>query len=1054
MNVKVEVPIDLLPFYLSGFLLHMRSFVGSKPEEEEDIELLAVQKQSMESVKQNRESVSAARPESLEEGSSGAPIGRPISRATSAHSVRKPFHRESSVIDAVTGRKVRRVYSLWDTNPQEIRDHIVREREGIVQPLLAPATYYDRFRASVASCFTKPVIKASIAYMVASLAVYSPFISGALGNSDSKHLVCTVVVYFHASRTKGSMIQSIIFVALALGFGFFVSIGLMQLSSILLSESDPSNIGSFSILALCSASLGFVSFTKHKVSKDTFNTACSLCAIVIVSCVIKEGSLGGSQVPWGKIWSTFLIVLTGCFVSVAICYTLWPTDGTERLRKSLNTATDSLSLLFLRITTRFLSDEGSESTETDRLLRQLRSNMLELSKNLEESRYEYLLKGQTERYELLDQLAACTHRMVSNISGLNRSVEFKSVLLEKREDDEDDEVSDQVYSIVSEDTGIADNTSSSESSSSDDSGPVALVPRELFDLFVYHQGPSMKSYTHTMRQILEQVPFEEKSSQISPNLVQFQSSLQLATELFQQNEAKSLERVYQQEIFTKETDFEDKLDQEQVAASSANFAFSMIQFGNELSKYLEILRKIDDLGEYPSAGSLSICDMITGTKKIGISSASQRQYEELSEDSELTTNHSVGYALWLLYRKFWETDYQFGVRVGLGAMAIGAFAYMDSTKHLFNEWRGEWALITFCIIMNRSVGGTNMTVKWRFLGTFFGAVIAYAVWQLFYPNWFLMALSGMLVSLPCYHIILNWETSSAFGRFILLTYNLTVLYSYTMALEGKEDAPVPDDPEGGDDPIIFEIAFHRFVGVSVGVLWAVIVTLTLFPVSARSRLRSQLSSLWLHLGLLWKEGPLKFAKTDVGGYKLLGIPAEDRQVCHECLGEVRVLLKQAPMEFRLKGPFPTTIYGKMVDSTSSVLDAVENMNSIVDFDTSLNESNHLVIVSLLGDMGELQNRVFLAFYMLSSSLRLGMPLAGKPASTENAMERLLVKLSEIRDRTSRETKQPLANEDFVLFYTYALVINSIACEIDRLVSLEIELYGTISRETLFEGRDV
>ncbi|KAH3678238.1 hypothetical protein WICPIJ_008891, partial [Wickerhamomyces pijperi] len=115
-----------------------------------------------------------------------------------------------------------------------------------------------------------------------------------------------------------------------------------------------------------------------------------------------------------------------------------------------------------------------------------------------------------------------------------------------------------------------------------------------------------------------------------------------------------------------------------------------------------------------------------------------------------------------------------------------------------------------------------------------------------------------------------WKTNNAFGRFILLTYNLTVLYSWTMANKQVEDLPDYDD-EGGDHPIIFEIAFHRFLGVSFGVIWAVIITMSLFPNSARSRIRRGLSILWLRMGIIWHSGPLAYEVVENNEYQLIGI---------------------------------------------------------------------------------------------------------------------------------------------------------------------------------------
>ena len=46
--------------------------------------------------------------------------------------------------------------------------------------------------------------------------------------------------------------------------------------------------------------------------------------------------------------------------------------------------------------------------------------------------------------------------------------------------------------------------------------------------------------------------------------------------------------------------------------------------------------------------------------------------------------------------------------------------------------------------------------------------------------------------MPCFHIILNWKQNT-FGRFILLTYNLSCLYAYSLSIR--------DDDDDGDDEV-------------------------------------------------------------------------------------------------------------------------------------------------------------------------------------------------------------------------------------------------------------
>ena len=81
----------------------------------------------------------------------------------------------------------------------------------------------------------------------------------------------------------------------------------------------------------------------------------------------------------------------------------------------------------------------------------------------------------------------------------------------------------------------------------------------------------------------------------------------------------------------------------------------------------------------------------------------------------------------------------------------------------------------------------------------------------------LLGFFGWLMSLWCFYIILV-KGKGPMGRFILLTYNLSALYAYSLSVKDDDN----DDDEGGVDPAIWEIVSHRVVSVIVGVIWGII----------------------------------------------------------------------------------------------------------------------------------------------------------------------------------------------------------------------------------------
>lgn len=211
------------------------------------------------------------------------------------------------------------------------------------------------------------------------------------------------------------------------------------------------------------------------------------------------------------------------------------------------------------------------------------------------------------------------------------------------------------------------------------------------------------------------------------------------------------------------------------------------------------------------------------------------------------------YKVWRGLSVFRQDNVKFSIKVGFGAALYCLPAYIPATRPLFSHWRGEWGLVSYMVIMSMTLGQTNNSGAYRVLGTFVGAALAVFAWYAFPENPYALSVFGWLVSIPCFQIILNWKQAT-FGRFILLTYNISALYAYSLSMKDDDDGE--DDDEGGVSPIITEIVLHRTVAVTVGVLWGLFVNRMIWPLSARSQLRKGLSKLWLKMSIVWAKDPL------------------------------------------------------------------------------------------------------------------------------------------------------------------------------------------------------
>lgn len=1010
---------------------------------------------------------------------------------SSGRGLHRKFAKLNLVILAESGQKVYRSNSFFNAEFESFNDDSFHDSEYLDSMASVPLILQPRAARSVVHrlkrkwykctkfCRThvfQSVFKCSLAYLVASLGVYWGPFNHLLGNTDSKHVVATAAVYFHPARTKGSMHQLLMFVLISLMFSFVVSLSCRSISTFFFNNGQD-EVSYLIDLVVSSVGLGFIAFMKQKVGKQTFNTACSLASISLVTCIVKEGSLNSNVIPMGRLLSTAQVVLVGSMISVAICYLVWPKSAVNLLRVSLNDSFNIMSSLMSITTHRFLHGEKLTAKDAE-IFSLLRKKGVELKDNLEEAMFELKLLGREAEYNTYCQIVEATVSLIEHLQALRSSCEMQWLLLHDNErehvansgEQRLDPERESVRSLLSYHSDTIRLSQSVENLGTifptgnalqkGDMDYNAIYPLQLFDLFVYYLAPSIKSFVFTVKEVLGAVPFEKKfvddaNQNVFVKSTNYQISLQKAIQLFEDKQVRSFDKLYSQDVF-KPDNAMFKTDQEEVTACCGNFSSLLALYGKELIHFLQLTESFEVISKTsprtwswlrwwqkpkkdrrPSRLDATFVEALRELK----SQLKPGFTEEINERTSFfpSTSEIEKYRrrIWKSLSLFRRTDIQFGFRVGVGAFCISIFAFLAKTERMFVNWRLEWSLAVYCIMMSKSVGGTTMTVKWRILGTFLGAFGAYLSWVIFDGNGAGLAITGYLLSIPCFYIIIFWKKNNAYGRFILLTFNLTALYSYSMAQKDSEDGE-----EGGDSPIVAEIAFHRFISVTLGIIWALTVATLFIPNSARARLKSGLTVLWLRMGVIWNSDPMDYTKT-ASGARLVGL--KDYKGTRDLLLECQTLLKQAPVEFRLKGRFPKDIYEKLLARTSAILDAFLNLQLMIEIDLRLVPKEEYVLEYIASEREELEHRIFLIFYMVASALALGFPLPTKPASTEHAKDRLLLKLSEIRAKSATEQVE-LNNEDYVLLYSYILVTTTISIELDKILDLIKVLLGDISEE--------
>nr|UJH94500.1 ArAe [Starmerella bombicola] len=466
----------------------------------------------------------------------------------------------------------------------------------------------------------------------------------------------------------------------------------------------------------------------------------------------------------------------------------------------------------------------------------------------------------------------------------------------------------------------------------------------------------------------------------------------------------------------------------------------------------DIAEEMCSTGEQRASSSTPEFDGLAPTKIASLQNDYTKvQFNQLTEALSPTRKAAtpgLGPKLWKFLRILRNLDVRHGIRVCLGATVLCIPAFIPEYRSLFQKWHGEWALITFMIILARNLGAMTHNIPLRLVGTSIGALVGIVANELFNTDPLPLFVVGFLVSLGCYRRILS-KVNPVFGRFILLSYNLVCLYNFSMVVDNPDDTYYD-----GTDPI-YDIAFHRVVSVIVGILWAVFVTLTIWPHSARQALRADLCIQWMRIGMVWKSDPLglipvKNSSSNPPVLRLRGITPEHE--LQEMMLELDVLLANSPNEFRLRGKFNAEPYKRLLESTQVILDAFHSISVMIDEEPLVTPREQDFVNITTTERRELCHLLFLQFYTASASVRLGFPVPEYLPGPEHPLGRLADKIGARRfEEGASKPPRSLSEEsyDFVLFYSYITVVMTVSAELKRIHEALREIFGSLDDEILF-----
>lgn len=753
------------------------------------------------------------------------------------------------------------------------------------------------------------VLKCTLAYLLGSMGTFWRPLSDFLGHRDGKHIVATLTVYFHPARTAGSMLEAIVVAICAVLYAEVInllSMGIVIFGRTKLDIVQPIHV---LVLIVClGGGLGFVGWVKQRMNQPLVNTGSTLTSIAIISIITKEEAIQDGYFSAIKMVQVLKMLALGVSFTTAVNLLVWRKSARRILRQEMMKGSVALSDKLSFIARGFLNGDEDEVKSADygRIRSRYNSAYAKMTETLREAKNEHYVLGREKVYQLDKRLYKSIESLSQAISGLRSATDAQFTLHKETPTGDgqsgtfgplspkltrtasavdDDRARLSVIDESDEEHESWRRSSMRRSDPSLDQTPVFRVPSDIFSLFIALLGPSMKSLSYTLSEILRESPFgDDPQKQITVN-DQLRESLKDALVLYDEARGNALRDLYKSIELGRSRSEKIQADIEEVAAACGHFSFSLQAVAEEMDLYLEVLEDLkhmalhskrswewlkfwkrfgrskkkrqfplddpeqDDLLPKPPVARLKASAVPKGIPEEMIIRRDTFSWDAAPHASKIKRHISQ---LTLRFMRFVaREDITFGIKVGIGAILWAQFAFIPATRPIYSAWRGEWGLLSYMIVVAMTTGASNTTSSARFLGTLIGAACALVSWLIGQENPFALAFLGWLVAFGNFYLILVLN-NAPLGRISLLAYNVITLYAYSISQAVDDD----DDDEGGESPLIFDIMFHRVVAVTLGILWGMIVCRLLWPISARRKFREGLSVLYLQLGLIWKRGPL------------------------------------------------------------------------------------------------------------------------------------------------------------------------------------------------------
>ncbi|KAG2365373.1 hypothetical protein BDR07DRAFT_1398873 [Suillus spraguei] len=870
----------------------------------------------------------------------------------------------------------------------------------------------------------KNVLKCAVAYLFASLFTFSPYLSGffsdvstpGAGNglpSSTGHMIASIAVYYNPAKTMGGMMEADSYCSIAFLYAAFVCLGSMSMFWYLEVRPGWEWLGDALVILWVGVSMWGLTWMKVWMAKPTFNSG--IMSLIYIR-IVKEGG-----------WETLL----------------QPGQIHKAVENHQASFTKAKSEWFSGLP---YEDAVGSLTRLAQHLNGLRSG----------TRLQYeLTKAHSE--------GRLTLKRHSQTIGRGR--------------DPNEHPSP---------AGKGKKMSNGGSDMRDDTDDLLQAAADIFGDFVDDLGPPLKALTRTctaslkrLREAFAQSTRIQREAPFQPHDFHILiDEIDCALSTFESTSNNAIMRLYKRSDFavpSVRVSFDSSVQQDNMLLMNSEhehlfllyfFIFTLQEFSGELISLTDAMRRIYAVEQvkadtpswfnrYILHGPSNILSAVrlrrhnlahekskrAGLRRLSSYFTSPHRNKvffpkvqphapntiQTPHPANLTFIGRMKRALWDLGGILKERKLKYAFKVGMSTAMLAAPAFFNATRPIFMDYKGEWALIS-----------TNFLSTHRVLGTLFGAGAAAGIYSLFPENVIVLSIFGFFFSVPCFYYIVATPEYATTGRFVLLTYNLTCLYSYNARQA---------------DVSVIDIALHRSAAVIAGVLWAAIVSRFWWPSEARRELSRELGDFCLNIGWLYthlvaansgvpretettsllpKSAKAKLSKS-IQEFMAMELHLQIKLI------ELQGLLDQTQHEPRLKGPFPIALYRVMLASLQTILDRLHSMRCVTTREEWITSVRRDFILPVNKERRDMVGNIILYFSTLASAFRLKAPLPPFLPPAEESRERLvnaIRKLDIVRNRDVKASRQ-------LLFFAYALTMKGVTQELEYLGRTLQTVFGVI-----------